>query len=118
MAKYSTLGDCVDPSVTVSALNLGEADVYVDLALGNIGITPAQAATITLPNAALTAIASAWAKRLACIEGAIGENSPLIDKAKQYEASAKAMVIQLNRTALGLTEPTGTGYGTLTLGRG
>lgn len=117
MAKYATINDCVDPALTVSALNLTEADVFVDLALGNIGITPAEAATIILPNAALTAIASTWAKRLAAIEGSMGDNSLLMDKAKHYEANAKALVSQLNRAALGLFEPTGTGYGTLTLGR-
>lgn len=118
MAKYATVNDCVDPALTVSALNLTEADVYVDLALGNIGITPAMAATITLPNATLTAIAAAWAKRLAAIEGAMGDNTTLMDKANQYKATAELLVKQLNRTALGIAEPTGTGYGTLTLGRG
>lgn len=117
MAKYATVNDCVDPSLTVSALNLTEADVYVDLALGNIGITPAQAATIVLPNSTLTAIAAAWAKHLAAIEGSMGDNSLLIDKADRYKNSAEALVKQLNRAALGLTEPTGTGYGTLTIGR-
>ena len=87
-AKYAALVDCVDPALTVSALNLTEADVYVDLALGAIGITPTEAAGITLPNAALKAIAAAWAKHLAAIEGAMGDNSLLMDKAKQYKASA------------------------------
>lgn len=117
MAKYATLADCNDPALMVSALNLTEADVYVDLALGAIGITPAEAATLTLPNATLTAIAAAWAKHLAAIEGSMGDNSLLIDKADRYKRSADALAKQLNRAALGLTEPTGTGYGTLTIGR-
>lgn len=117
MAKYATLGDCVDPALIVTELNLDEADVYVDLALGKIGITPEQGLTISLPNAALTAIAATWAKRLAAIEGSMGDNSLLIDKAKQYQANAEMLVKQLNRPALGLSEPTGTGYGSLTLGR-
>jgi len=118
MPKYAQFADCIDPALTVSALNLTEADVYVDLALGNIGITPTQALLITLPNAALTAIAAAWAKRLAAIEGSMGDNSLLMDKARQYQTNAESLVKQLNRTALGLSEPTGTGYGSLTLGRG
>lgn len=117
MAKYALLTDCIDPALTVSALNLAEADVYVDLALGNIGIGPAQAAALVLPNAILTAIAAAWAKRLAAIEGSMGDNSLLMDKAREYKISAESLVKSLNRAALGLTEPTGTGYGTLTLGR-
>lgn len=118
MAKYAQLVDCFDPSLTVSELNLAEADVYVDLALVSIGITPTVAWTLVLPNAVLTAIASTWAKRLAAIEGSIGDNSLLMDKANQYKISAEMMVKCLNRTALGLAEPTGTGYGSLTLGRG
>jgi len=117
MAKYATVNDCIDPALTVSALNLTEADVFVDLALSNIGIDSAEAATIALPNATLTAIAAAWAKRLAAIEGSMGDNSLLMDKAKEYKASAEALVKQLNRKALGLDEPTGTGFGTLTIGR-
>jgi hypothetical protein len=117
MAKYAQIGDCVDPALTVSALNLTEADVYVDLALGNIGITPVQAAAIVLPNATLTAIAANWAKNLAAIEGAMGENELLMNKADRYKKNAEALVKQLNRTALGLVEPTGTGYSTLTIGR-
>lgn len=117
MAKYATVADCVDPTLTVSDLNLAEADVYVDLALGGIGIDPAEAATIVLPNSALTTIAAAWAKHLAAIEGSMGDDSILIDKADRYKRSAEALVKQLNRKALGLTEPTGTGYGTFTLGR-
>ena len=117
MAKYATLADCVDPSLVVSALNLTEADVYVDLALSTIGITPTEAATIVLPNSALTLIAATWAKRLAAIEGSMGDNSLLMDKAKEYKANAESLVKQLNRTVLGLTVPTGTGWGTLTLGR-
>ncbi len=117
MARYAQLSDCIDPALVVTALNLGEADVYVGLALGNIGISPAQAAMLVLPNATLTAIAATWAKRLAAIEGAMGDNSLMIDKANQYKSSAELLVKSLNRTALGLTEPVGTGYGTLTLGR-
>lgn len=117
MAKYAQQSDCIDSVLSVSELNLIEADVYVDLALGRIGITPAQSATIVLPNPALTAIAAAWAKRLAAIEGGMGDGSLLMDKAKQYQATAEMLVKQLNRTSLGLSEPTGTGYGSLTIGR-
>ena len=115
--KYAAQSDCVDPALTVSQLNLDQADVYVDLALGNIGITAAVAATITLPNATLKAIASNWALRLAAIEGAMGDNSLLKDKAEQYRINAEMLVKSLTRSGLGLTEPTGTGYGTLTIGR-
>jgi hypothetical protein len=118
MAKYTQLISTLDPALTITEANLLEADVYVDLALGNIGITAAEALTIVLPNATLTSIASAWAKRCAAIEGAMGENSPLIDKAKQYKDTAELLIKMLNRTSIGIVQPTGTSYGVITLGRG
>jgi hypothetical protein len=117
MAKYAQITDCVDPAVDVSALNLADADVYVDLALGGVGITPAVAATITLPNTTLTAIASTWALHLACIQGAMQGDALLSNKAALYKGVAESLIKKLNRTALGLSEPAGTGFGSLTLGR-
>lgn len=117
MAKYCTLADCADPVVVVTNEHIEGADVYVDLALGTAGITPTEAAAITLPNAILKAIAVAWAKRLAAIDGSMGDNSLMIDKANQYKTSADTLAKQLNRAALGLLEPTSGGYGSITLGR-
>lgn len=91
MARYADISDCSDPALSVSELNLQDADVYVDLALG---------------------------KRLAAIEGAMGDNSLLIDKAKQYQANAEGLAKSLNRSALGLADPVGAGFGSFTMGRG
>jgi hypothetical protein len=118
MSVYAQSTDCVDPALTVSTQNLNDADVYVNLALGGIGVIPAVAATIPLPNATLTAIASAWALHLAAIEGSMGESSVLMSKAEKYRAVAESLVKKLNRIALGLKEPEGTGYGTVKLHRG
>ncbi|OQW74859.1 MAG: hypothetical protein BVN35_09600 [Proteobacteria bacterium ST_bin11] len=117
MAKYCTLADCADPVVAVTNEHLEGADVYVDLALGTAGISPVDAASITLPNAILKAVAVAWAKRLAAIDGSMGDNSLMIDKANQYKTSADMLAKQLNRAALGLAEPTNGGFGSITLGR-
>jgi hypothetical protein len=114
MATYAQLADCTDPALTVEERHLDDADVYVNLALYERGITPAD---VVLPQPTLTAIAVAWAKRQSAVEGAIGENSPLIDKARQYETTAKTLVAKLSRAALGLAEPTGTAYGSIVLGR-
>lgn len=119
MAKYADVIDCVDPLLTVSALNLADADVYVDLALANIGITETEAALITLPNPALKAIASAWALRQASVQGMMADSSVLSDKARIYKETADMLVKKLTRTGLGLptaTTPTG-GYGVINLGR-
>jgi len=104
-----------DPSITIDEQHLASADVFVNLALQERGINPAD---VTVPNAVLKTIAELWAKRVACVEGAIGDNSPLIDKAKQYESQAKVLVSMLNRAALGIAEPTGAAFGQINLGRG
>lgn len=118
MAKYLDLilsaDQLADPSVTVTETHLAAADIFVDLSLRERGINPTD---VTLPNATLTEIALNWAKRAACVEGAIGDNSPLIDKAKQYENNAKTLAGLLSRAALGIAEPTGTAFGQITLGR-
>lgn len=115
MAVYAQLSDCTDPALVMADRHLADADVYVDLALHERGIAPSE---VILPQPALTAIAVSWANRQAAIEGSIGEDSPLLDKARQYEATAKTLVAKLNRAALGMAEPAGSGYGVVTLGRG
>lgn len=105
----------VNASVTVSEANAESACVYVDLMLGERGIDPA---TVSLPNAVLTEIAKHWALHLACIEGALGDNSPLREKAKEYEAIANALSSRISREALGLASPVGTAFRQITLGRG
>lgn len=118
MAKYADVNDCVDPALTVSELNLTEADTYVDALLAHRGITPAEISAMGLPNQLLTAIAANWAKRLAAIEGAMGDDSVLIAKAGQYQANAKLLAEQLSRVALGLAnEASASGYGSIELGR-
>lgn len=103
-----------DPSITVLEKHLASADIFINLWLGKRGIDPA---AVTLPNATLKTIAAKWAKRDACVEGAIGDNSPLIDKAEKYEKEAINLAGMLSRAALGIAEPTGTAFGQITLGR-
>ena len=119
MALYLNLitdaAKLADPSVTVTETHLIAADIYVDLSLRERGINPS---AIVLPNPVLSEIASIWAKRLAAIEGSITENSPLIDKANQFEKSANGLVEKLSRESLGVAVPVGTAFGQITLGRG
>lgn len=116
MSKYAQIGDCNDPSVTVNQDELDEADTYVDGVLWSRGINPA---SVTLPNAQLKALAVTWALRLACMHGALLENSPLKDKGKDYLKNAELLESQITHESLGLTN-TGQnsgGYGSVTLGR-
>lgn len=117
MAKYASFSDCVNPSFTVTELNLLEADTYVDLQLGKIGVSASEAATIVLPNAALTAIAAAWAKHLAALDGAMGEDSLLISIADRFQAVAKNLGNQLTKDAVGLTTANSSRFGSFGIGR-
>lgn len=115
MARYALLTDCTDPSVAVTAMHLDGADVYVDGQLWTRGIDPVG---VALPNATLTKLAATWAIQLAAVEGAIGENSPLLDKAKQYRVIAESIAKGITRESLGLTIAAGSGFGGVIIGRG
>lgn len=115
MGKYVNATDLSDPTVAITEKHVASADVYVDARLRERGIDPAD---LTLPIDLLTEIAGNWAKRVAAIEGAIGENSPLIAKAKEFEKDATTLLAGISREALGLTVPAGAGYGNVVIGRG
>ena len=117
MARYADVADCTDPAITVTDQHLLQADSDVDGDLRKLGLTTADIAALTLPNAQLTALAVAYASRVAALDGAIGEQSPLLDKARQYATLARERAARLTREALGLDAPTG-GYGTVEIGRG
>jgi len=115
-SKYAQTTDCVDPAVTVTQANVEDADVYVDGVLWERGIDPAD---VTLPNDRLKTLAATWAIRLAGIQGAMSDNSLLMDKAKEYQKTAELLAKQITRESLGLAAVAGSGgYGTVTLGRG
>lgn len=115
MANYAELTDAIDPALAFEERHLTKADVFVDAALQARGIAPGD---ITLPNALLTELCLLYAGRIAAIEGAIGDNSPLIAKAREYEKSAALLSATLSREALGLTVASGAGFGSVILGRG
>lgn len=119
MAKYADLVTDVslDAAITVTEEHLTQADVFIDLSLAERGFTQDEIDGLTLPITALTTIAVAWAKRLACIDGAIGEQSPLLDKAKQFEKTAQVLVSKLTREALGITALETSGFGFFEIGR-
>ncbi|WP_024296646.1 hypothetical protein [Methylomicrobium lacus] len=114
MAKYVNAVDLSDPSLTITEAHADMADVDVDAALRERGIDPA---ALTLPIALLTQIAGNFAKRHAAIEGAIGDDSPLIAKAREFNGNAVRLLGGINRAALGLAVPAGAGYGNVVLGR-
>ena len=115
MAKYVNAVDLSDPSLVITETHCEAATVFVDGQLWERGIDPAQ---VTLPNTLLSEIAGLWAKRQAATEGAIGENSPLIEKARQFERDAVRMVDTISIKSLNITTVTSPAYGSVTLGRG
>jgi len=115
MANYATLLDVSDPALTIEERHLLKADVAVDAALRERGIDPA---LVTLPQALLTELAVNHACRFSSIEGAIGENSPLIAKAREYKTTIDMLEKSISREALGVAVASGSGFGNVILGRG
>ncbi len=113
MAKYVNAVDLSDPSLVIEEKHALAADVFVDGQLWQREIDPAD---VTLPNALLTETASNWAKREAAMQGHIGEDSPLLNKAKEFEKNALRLAGSFSRKALGIAT-TGS-YGSVTIGRG
>lgn len=115
MAKYTLLTNVKDPVLVVTEAHLTRADTVVDAQLRSLAINPAD---LVLPQAILTELATCHALRIVAIESAIGENSPLIAKAREYEKQAAMLLNSITREGLGLTVAAGAGYGMITLGRG
>ncbi len=113
MSKYVSVFDIADPALAITESHTQAADVFVDAQLWQHGINPAD---VVLPHALLTELATLWAKRQAATEGAIGENSPLIDKARAFERDAMRLAGTLTRQSLGIV--TTDSFGSVQLGRG
>jgi len=113
MVSYCLLADCVDPALSVEQRHVDSGNMYVDSVLRNLRILPSE---VVLPQPLLTAIGALYAKREAAIAGAIGENSPLIDKARQFKTTLDMLIGSVNREALGITGAIG--FSNVTLGRG
>ena len=119
MSKYVTT-NLYDPAFSITSGHCLSADVYVDACLSERGISPVD---VSLPNSLLSEIASNWAKREAAIQAAIGENSPLIAKAKEVEKNAVQLANKITRDALGMVVSSSqsisvSGYSSFKLGRG
>lgn len=114
MAKYSDLTDYTDDALTMNETLLTNADTHVDSILRDRGIDPSD---VTLPNELLTRLAVVVASWLASLEQAIGEDSPLMDKAKMYKQLMDELSKSISRTSLGLSYPTGSGYAAVNIGR-
>lgn len=116
MADYCTTADCIDPAVTANQDNVNSGNVQVDSILRKMGIDPA---IVPLPNAILTQMAVAASLRVACVQQALGEDSTLIRKAREYERTIELLEAGLNRAALGIAEDvSGGSYGSVILRRG
>ena len=116
MADYCTILDCTDPALSIDQRHVNAGNVFVDSALYSVGIKPD---VVILPKPLLTQIAATYAKYQACIEGAIGENSPLIDKAKLLKQSLDLLVGQISKDVLGISTDgsTDSGFGSFEIHR-
>ena len=100
MSDYIQPSELKDPTFDVTEAHCLAADDYVNSQLWKKGIDPQE---ITLPSKLLSRIAGYWAKREAAIEGAIGEDSPLLRKAVEFQTNAEKLVSTIGKKSLGLT---------------
>ena len=113
MSNYIEPTELTDPTFDVTETHCLAADDYVNSKLWEKGINPQE---VTLPSKLLSRIAGYWAKREAAIEGAIGEDSPLLRKATEFEKNAEKMANTIGKKSLGITSA-GT-FGATTVLRG
>lgn len=115
MAKYAGLDDCADGLVAVDEKHLLSADTWVDSDLLARGIKPAD---VPLPNDLLTELAKTYALSFAANDGSVDADSALAGKAAFYKRLADGLVARISRDALGLAQPVGASFGTVSVGRG
>lgn len=128
MARYAEVVDCRDTLIRMEESILIRADTLVDGVLAAKGITPAEVAAARTaadesgPHPLLNELAIAYASEIAAREQARGDQSPLGAKADGYAKAARSIAEKINRLALGLVptgaDSTGTGYGSINIGRG
>lgn len=114
MGVYSIDTDYADKTFKIDARLIAIADAQVDAHLADLGIAQTD---LTLPAAILTQLAVAIGSYQACIEKGIGEDTLLLEKAKQYKVMIESLKTSVTRKSLGLTEVTGAGFGFFTIGR-
>ncbi|TAN52011.1 MAG: hypothetical protein EPN21_05095 [Methylococcaceae bacterium] len=114
MAIYATLGDCADDLLTVTEAHLDGADGYVNGLLWSKNIDPA---VVPAGSQALKDIAVAWARMLACNDGAIGEGELLVKRAAKYKEQVDTLSALVSRNSLGVPVNSGGGLGSISIGR-
>lgn len=112
MAVYSNAIDLNDPTFDSTEEHCLAADDYVISKLWEREINPVD---VILPSKLLTRIAGYWAKREGAIEGAIGEDSPLLRKAKEFQINADELAKTISKRSLGIE--TKSTFGTIKIGR-
>lgn len=113
MAKYASLADGNDESLTLTEGDLQAADEVIDNALRDVSIDLAE---LRLPQLLLTQAAISYAYWIVSVRSMTGENSPLDKKAQLYQELYRDTMARFSRRALGLTS--GAQCGSITVGRG
>ena len=117
--KYVKTTDCSDPALKILPAHVKDADEQIGILLVGLGLTDTEINALTLPNPALLAVGKALACAQAALEAARGDDSAMMAKHKAYADKAQALAAQLSRPVLGLaTSTTGSGMGSITIGRG
>jgi hypothetical protein len=117
MGIYSESTDYTDRTFKIDDRLIGFADAHVTAFLGEMNIIEDD---LTLPISLLTQLAVAIGSHIACVEKAAGEDTLLLDKAKQYKLAAENLKSVITRKSLGLIDPLlpSNGFLSFDIGRG
>lgn len=98
MAKYAKLEDILDEAIEVKEEDLLQADRMIDNHLRKIGINPEAIENEESKNL-LKDIAVKYACYVSSTREAIGDNTILLEKAKQYEKQYKDLLESISESS-------------------
>ena len=99
---YADLTDITDRAVRVDADLLSRAESAVNLKIAALGF---DVSLITAATPFLTELTVLMSCKIACLEQANTEESPLIQKYERYKTEIDALLKNISNAALGITDP-------------
>lgn len=99
---YAEVTDITDSAVRVDADLLARAENLVNIEIEKLGF---DASLISETNSFLKELTVLMACKIACLEQANSDQSPLITKYERYKMELEAMLLKMSNQALGITDP-------------
>lgn len=101
--SYAQLNDITDSAIRIDADLLARAEQAVNVQIAGLGFDVSLISGTTDFLKELTVLTVC---KIACLEQANGEESPLIPKFERYKTEIDALLLSISNKALGITDPT------------